>query len=245
MGYFEDIFNSLFGNTDKQAQDAYTNAGSLLDNPYLVNYATQGNSEYSNISEDPRLRQAQLDALSYLQNVGTSGGLTAEDKAQMAQINQETAQQEKAQRDAIMQNMASRGMSGSGAELAQQLAAQQGGANTRSMSGVQTVANAQKRALDAIQNSASLGSQIRGQDYQVSSDKARAQDAINQFNTQTKNSATAQNANTNNQYQMARYGHQTGYSDRLQNKANNERNALWGTVGAAANALGLGDKNKT
>jgi hypothetical protein len=46
----------------------------------------QDKSEMNNISLDPKLKQAQMDALSSLQDISSSGGLTASDRAKLGQI---------------------------------------------------------------------------------------------------------------------------------------------------------------
>jgi hypothetical protein len=70
----------------------------------------------------------------------------------------------------------------------------------RYSSGVQ--AQAQQRALQALLQSGQLGGQMRDQDFSEQSQKARAQDLINQFNTQTLNQASQYNVGNRNQAQQ-------------------------------------------
>lgn len=173
-------------------------------------------SAYRGITEDPTLRAAQMGALQKYQDITAQGGLTAEDRARLAMINQQAAQQEQAQRQAIMANMQARGMGGSGAELAAQLAAQQGGAQTRAMGGWDTARAAEQRALQAIASQAQLGGQIRGQDYGIASNRASALDAINRFNQMNRMNTQMTNVDIANRQQMANKGlYQQQFQNRL------------------------------
>jgi hypothetical protein len=67
-------------------------------------------------------------------------------------------------RGAIGQNMAARGVGGSGVEIASQLANQQGAANRNSMAGTQAAADARQRAIAALMGSANIAGNVRGQD---------------------------------------------------------------------------------
>lgn len=190
-------------------------------------YQKLAGSEFSNISEDPRLKAAQMKALAGLQDVYNQGGLTAQDRARIAQINEQINQQEQAQRNAILQNARARGTAGSGLEYAQQLAAQQQGANTRAMQGVNTAAEANRRALEALQQSGQLGGQIRGQEYGMASDKARALDEIARFNA---------NATSQNQASRAQYAQ--GNRDYLRNKQAQSEKSFWDTLGTGLGMAG-------
>lgn len=142
----------------------------------------QQETQLGAISLDPRLRQAQFAALQQLQQVGTEGGLTAASRASLDEIQRAAAGRERAQRGAILQQFAQRGISGSGLELAAQLGAQQAEAGRVSAEGFQTQALAEQRALQALQQAGALGGQIRGQEFGEQAATAQAQDIINRFN---------------------------------------------------------------
>ncbi|TXG85830.1 MAG: hypothetical protein E6R13_01580 [Spirochaetes bacterium] len=91
------------------------NAGLLT--PELEQVFQQQASEMQNISTDPRLKQAQLNALSSLEEIGQNG-MTLQDKANLQKIQTQIGQQERGAREAILQTAARRGTSGSGFELA-------------------------------------------------------------------------------------------------------------------------------
>jgi hypothetical protein len=177
--------------------EEFKSAGLLT--PELQKVVLQGDSGLKEIQEDARLREAQLGALTKLQQVADEGGMTLQDRARMAQIQGEVDQSDRGNREAIMQGMQRRGAGGSGQELAALLSSSQASTNRHSNEALNVQAEAQKRALDALMQSGQLGGQIRNQDWQVNSDKARAQDAINQFNTSLQNNVNSSNTDRVNQ----------------------------------------------
>lgn len=148
-------------------------------------------SEVGGARADSGAIAAQRAALEQL-GVMAQGGYTAEEAAAMQRMRAETAQQEKSQRDAVMQQMAMRGMSGSGAELAQQLAAQQGGANRGNQMTLETQAQAQRRALQALGMQSDAASGMRGQSFQEDTTRRGAVDDFNRWNAERRGSAAQQ-----------------------------------------------------
>lgn len=176
--------------------EAYDYLGDF--DPEMEQIYKQGDSELAGISLDPNTRQAQMDALGSLRDVANSGGLSDLDKAQLAEAQRSTAMQEKGSRDAISQNMAQRGMSGSGMELMSKLMNQQASADRSNMAGMQQAAQAQQARMSALQGMGNLGGSIRAQDYGIAADRAQAQDAINRFNTMNSQSVAGRNTDRNN-----------------------------------------------
>jgi len=185
--------------------------------PQLEKAILQGSTALNDISLDPSTRNAQAQALARLQGIASEGGMDSIDRARMADIMSQATGMAKGQRDAISQNLQARGMAGSGLEMVQQQMANQNAAQLANTGGLQTSADAQRRALDALMNSATLGGQMRTQDYGIASDKARAQDAINAFNTGSKqgiqernvgrtNATALGNTDLRNQQQVANKG---------------------------------------
>ncbi len=166
--------------------------------PDLEEAFRQADTELKNVRVDPRLREAQLSALRQLQEVGDSQGLDIESRAELEQMKSELGAQERGQREAIMQSMASRGMSGSGLELASMLQSQQGSANRAAQSGFQIAADARRRALQAIMDSGELAGSVRSQDFGEQSAVAEAQDAINRFNTANRQDVSGRNVDRRN-----------------------------------------------
>jgi hypothetical protein len=119
--------------------------------------------------------------------------LTAVDRAALTDIQNQIATQERGQREAILQNMAQRGLSGSGTELAANLLAGQSASQRASQMGMDQAAQAQQARLQALGNVAQMGQGLEQADYERAARQAQAGDVINQFNTQNKISAQAQN----------------------------------------------------
>lgn len=159
--------------------------------------ALSGRSELDNVSTDPKLREAQLAALSGLQDV-SNGGLTDSDRASLSQISTDEATKSKGQRDAILQNAQSRGMGGSGLELMAQLQNEQDSASRKSARDTSVAGMAQQRALQALMDQGQLGGQIQAQDFNQQTQKANANDAISKFNAQNQQAANMANTQARN-----------------------------------------------
>lgn len=226
------LFSSLFGSggsdkADQLRQQAY-NAFSSIKTPELAalqvqlnNYVNAGqitpeqaeatllgSNAFNSIATDPSNTGAMKQALSSLQNVGTSGGLTAIDKAQLQNITDQQNQQNQSQNAATMQQAQQRGVGGSSLNTVNQLLNEQGNANRASEAGTQVAANAQARALQAMQGAGQLGSQMEAQQYGEQANKAQAQNAIDLFNTQTQNQSNLYNTQTANAAQAANLANQ-------------------------------------
>lgn len=149
------------------------------------------------------LVDAQFASLRQMQDIATQGGLTAMDKAQLEEIRAQVAGEERAARQAIMQNAAERGVAGSGLEMAQRLISQQGAAERSSKMGTDVAALAQQRALQAMAQSGTLAGSMRSADVEEQMNRARAIDAINQFNVNVRNQTEQANVAARNAAQAA------------------------------------------
>jgi hypothetical protein len=158
---------------------------------------------FNDIKLDPSLRAAQKSALQNLQNIATQGGLTATDKAQLNDIAIEQNTVAKGRTEAILENARERGIGGSGLELTSRLMNEQEAANRAATQGTQVAANAEQRALQAIQAAGGLGGQMEAQQYGQEANKAVAQNAIDRFNAETQQNTNMYNVGTANQAQAA------------------------------------------
>jgi hypothetical protein len=168
-------------------------------------------SKMNEIATDPRLAQAQMLALSSLQDIGQNG-MDAVDRQKMEKAKSDAAQYEQGQRQAILQNANQRGVGGSGLELMAQLQAQQAGATRASQGAIDMAAQSQQNKLQALQQAGALGGQMQNTQFNQQSSIAQAQDAINKFNAQNKqqtqqfnvgNNMDAQKANLSNAQNVA------------------------------------------
>lgn len=161
--------------------------------PQQAETILQEESSLTSYSADPRLRDAQLAALGQLERIGSEGGLTIEDRAALQEANMLQDSRSRGAREAILQNMAARGLSGSGQELLAQLSGQQDQAQQASLMALQQGALGRQRALEAIMGAGQLGGQMEDQRFGQARAKAEAQDIINRFNTANRQAQINQN----------------------------------------------------
>lgn len=232
----------------------------LARNEYLGDYQAQmenalnqQDSGMNDISIDPRLREAQMGALESISEMGETGFTPAE-QAALRTARRGAAGEAQAKSAQLLSEFQRRGMGGSGAELAARLQAGQSSADRLSQESDRLAQMSQERALNALAQQASLGSQIRGQEFGEQSDIAKAQDAINAFNTanqqnvQSRNVANTNAANLRNLGEKQRIGESnTGLSNQeqqlnkqlIQQRFQNEIQKAGG-VGTQLNAIAAG-----
>ncbi len=194
--------------------------------PYMQQAEQLAGTAQEQVATDPRLRQAQMQALETMSKMGAEG-LTAEDRLALNQARRQTAGDEQSRQQAILQNMAQRGVGGSGMELAAKLASSQSSADRAGQESDRTMAMAQRRMLDAISGAGQLGGQIRGQEHGEQSDLARARDAIANFNLQQRAGVQAANVGQLNEAQMRNLMeqqrlHELGISTKNQEQMHNK-----------------------
>lgn len=158
-----------------------------------------GRSAFEDIDSDPALRDAQMGSIGKLDEIIAGGGLTMRDRANLERLRGETAAADRGRRDAILQNMAARGMGGSGMELLASLQSAQAATDRDAMAGLETAAQAEERALQAIMQKGELAGSLRGQDFDEAARIAAAHDAIEQFNAAAANQNAQFNAGQGNQ----------------------------------------------
>ena len=134
----------------------------------------------------------QEDALRMLGEL-SEGGLTAGDLADAREIRNQTANAEKSSQQAILNNLAQRGVLGSGDELTARLHAS-GRANQRAaQASDDLIRRKEQRALQALTQRGNLASQLRTQDFGEKQTRADAKDRISQFNTNLRNLTHSRN----------------------------------------------------
>lgn len=141
------------------------------------------------------MRQKQLQAIGGIEELSQTG-LSAIDRAALTEIQNQIATQERGQRESILQNMAQRGLAGSGQELAAQLQGSQAASQLASQQGMQQAAQAQRARMQALSSLSEMAGSIEQTDFQREQQRQAAQDAINQFNVQNRNVAGLRNLET-------------------------------------------------
>jgi hypothetical protein len=203
-------WDTLTGANAGNQQYYYDEMGNLIEGipegtAYTGDYnpLTMGQSRFETLSEDPRLRMAQMEALQRMQGIA-AGGITPEDRAAMQIANANVAQQNRSAQDAIQQNLRARGGAVSPAqEMMMRQAANQQAGQARALGGMDMANQARNRALQALSAGSQMAGTVRGQDYGVASDRARAADTISQFNTQTQNQGQLRNLDTRQNLALA------------------------------------------
>lgn len=181
--------------------------------PEMAQVYSQDPSLLAGISTDPALQAAQYEALNSLQDISSSGGLTAMDRANLSKIATDEATRSRGAREAILQSMEARGAGGSGASLLAQLQNAQDAATRQSQRDMDVAGMAQQRALQALQAAGSLGGQMQQTSFGQQAQKAAAQDAINQFNTQNMNQMGLANTRAKNEAQQSNLAERQRISD--------------------------------
>lgn len=182
----------------------------LLENPSLVGeFIPEAErslelekSLLQNIASDPALAKQQMESLEGLGELA-EGGLTEADKAAAREIQRDVAQSDAARRKSILQNMAQRGVLGSGMELAAQLDAAQSAAEQQSAAADRLTQQVQSRAMQALTQSGNLAGNIRSQDFGEQARIAQAQDAINRWNVANQQDIASRNIRAQNEARAA------------------------------------------
>lgn len=236
----------IFGDADRADQERWLQMAmdeyGKIDLPKLQQIVAeqQGPSAFSSIRTDPRLRDAQFNALDKLQQIEEGGGRSLEMEVAERKALNEAAQKGAGARAAIMDSMRARGAGGSGAELAAMLDAESQGANRMADVGMDSAARAQAAYFDAIMGRGQMAGQMRGQEFNEDSQKAQATDLINRYNTGLRAQAQVYNANLPNQHyqnQLLMADRKSrGYRDMagLSGERAQDTQRMWGGLGNAA-----------
>jgi hypothetical protein len=139
-------------------------------------------------------RNAQIAALNQLQDIANAKGMDATAQAQTQQTLNALNTNMQGQRGAILDSFAQRGVPLSLASEAMQNQVLGQDAQAANANALQANADAQMRALQALQGSANVGANVQSQDWNQANTKAAAQNAINQWNSQVANVANEANA---------------------------------------------------
>jgi hypothetical protein len=167
-----------------------------------------GPSAYESIKTDPMLREAQMGSLDTLEQMNQAGGYTLEDQSVLNKTLNKVARNNASANAQVRNDMAARGVGGSGAELAMQLSNNQAGAQRAAETGLDVAAGAQRRRFDSILSKGRMAGDVRNQDFSEASRKADAQDSIDRWNASARTDANRYNSglsqqNFNNRMRLA------------------------------------------
>lgn len=177
-------------NIDRPVLEEY-----ILQSPELVGMLEAEQldpSEMANIVDNMELRGNQEAVLEQLAKISEEG-YTDQDRAEMEAMLGDVAAQESARRKAIDQEMARKGMSGSGDSYIQKLLGSQSAANQARQQAQSMGVEGRQRALDTLQRRGALSSEMQQQEFNRKAMQAQAQDAIARANAMNRQGVSAQN----------------------------------------------------
>ena len=178
---------------EQAIEDRFGNDMAWLDDEFKIDPALLGESARSKVEADPEMIAAQQRALDSLFGIADAGGATAQERARRAKARGESENWLRGQREADMQNLAERGMSGSGAELLTLGNDRQAAAQRNSAADLETDAWLEQRALDALFSGGQLAGQMRDTGFREGMERAGAADEFEVLNQNTLNSAQESN----------------------------------------------------
>lgn len=169
-------------------------------------------TEFNNVQVDPRLKASRMRALSALEEQGY-GGEQVQDQAARQQALIESGAANRGRQEAVVSDFARRGQLGSGLELSARMDAAQAEGDRLASNSLGLEADRRNRALAALSGAGDLAGDIQSDDYSMASDKARAADAINMFNTQNLQGVGARNVDRRNSAAAANLGEKQRIAD--------------------------------
>jgi hypothetical protein len=170
--------------------------------PEIESSISAGESNWKAITENKSTVDAQQAALQQMAGVSRTG-LQATDRAALNKVRNENQRDIEGKNQQILQEMQARGIGGSGAELAMQIANSQAGAENAADQSDRLAAQAQQNALAALKDTSSMASQARGDDFRVASAKAQAADEMQRFNVSNQRDVAQRNVEVRNKAQAA------------------------------------------
>ena len=213
-----------------------------ISSPEVRNLIAQGvkESAFKNIKANEGQRAIQDETQNRLLTKGRENGLDLQARAKLEEAGQNAAQYERQQRQGILDNARARGTLGSGEELMSRLSAEQGGADSLRMAGVQAAADADERALQSIIQAGDMARQREEADWQHSAAVASAEDDIAKFNAGEANKFAIYNdqqrwnkADFDFRLAQGRANARIGLASYLSQEGD-KNNAMWGGIGQGA-----------
>jgi len=225
----QEYFDSI-AEFEKNGNNQYSWLGDLESGPAL------GSTEFDGINLDPQMKQYEMDALRDLEQI-SKDGMSARDQAELAQLDSQVNRQNAGRQGAIQQNMAARGMGGSGMELVAQMQASQDATERQALASMEKAAMAQDGRRAATAQMGQQAGQMSARDFQQQAARAQAQDSINRFNNanqsevrrynhQGKQGTSDNNTQQNNQFAGQVMGAKQGGAQMKYNKGSEANNAV-------------------
>jgi exonuclease VII small subunit len=190
--------------------------------PELMTILQETQNNVSKITEDKINKETQLEAIAALK-ARAQGGLTLQDRADLLEAQQQIDRQSQGQQKSIMQNMAARGMGGSGQELASRLMAGQQGAQLASQTGLNVAAQSRAEALRAMKDAAGMSEAYTQNQFGRDLTRAQSQDDMLRRNLDRQQQSMMYNVNAVNAAKAANLARAQSVSDRNVDMSNFEQ----------------------
>lgn len=233
-----------------QQRDArFGNDMAWMDDVFQTKMPTRDEVMAQGTTGDEHAAARQRGAADELFSLYEQGGLGAQERAARAKARRETEGLLRGQREADMQNLAERGMGGSGAEIAALLGSSQAAGERLSAADLQTSADAEQRALDALMGGTQIESGLQKSADNYVQNNAKMMADIASQNTQGRRNAWQASMNNRNQFDMNKLGLQVGAAGQTSSRDALENQAGWGAqrdiakTDAAAQAQGQAGYN--
>ncbi len=178
-------------------------------------------TQMSGITTDPRLAEAQMKQLESLTQLGETG-FTPETEAELNALRRDVARGDQSRQAGIIQNLAQRGVGGSGIELAQRLASSQGAAQQQAEEADRQAAMAFRNQLEAMAGAGGLATNLRGQEFGEKSQVAKAEDEIARFNLSNNQAVQQRNIAAKNEAQLRNLQEKQRIADQQTNLRNQQ-----------------------
>lgn len=162
-------------------------------------------SELGDVSEDPRYKSAEDEALRRLMQY-SQGGMSDADRLALEQAKREGLDYERGVRGRNDSLAARRGQASSGAQHAADVAAEQGGIDRAYMGDLSTAATAADRGLAATNAAGGYASKLGSRDLDQKNLTATANDRISAFNAMRGDKANYYNAGLDQENALAKAG---------------------------------------
>jgi hypothetical protein len=146
----------------------------------------QSNTELQKVMADPKYTEAGDQALGKMGEIAMGSGMTPEDLYTLNQAKLSAADYDAGVRGRNAQNRMARGISGSGIDLSNDLAGQQAGVDRSYQGALKSAADASARRNQMLGQFGAYADRLKTGDLNQKNLSARAQDAINEFNTRDK-----------------------------------------------------------
>lgn len=188
---------------------------------------------YKEIKTNPIYDQYTQDALRGLEEQATQG-LTARDRADLAQLESDVNRQNAGRIGAIRQNMDARGLGGGGQDIVMQMQAAQDATDRQALAALEKAAQAQTNRQNATTQLGNMAAGLQSQQFNQEAQKAAAQDAINQFNVNNTNQRQVYNNTLANQVNQQNWNARQNVADaNTEGRNQHNQNVLSGAATGA------------